>query len=165
VNCESVTAVLSSFIDGELCVDDMRNVQIHLLDCPECWVKCEQLRSQSASLQNWITDIRTPSELSERVMAGITNVHRVSQARWLATVYAVFTLIIVCLMGLVLTTVFGVFVRAITRLSLAATHSLLMFASTVGANWLLGVVVLCAILGGLSIVGVIRLLRSPEAIA
>lgn len=165
MHCETIRSDLSGYLDGELTGDEVRRVETHLADCIKCRIAYEQLRSQSIMLHDWSTNILVPTELPQLLVERVADFHRLSQARRLAGIYAICTCVITCGMGLVFAIVFGRFIRAMTKLSLATTHSLLMFASTLGSNWLVLGVASCLIVGGCSIVGVIRILRSSEVIA
>ncbi|MCL6454318.1 MAG: zf-HC2 domain-containing protein [Alicyclobacillus sp.] len=165
MECTAVEPRLSAYMDGEVADAERIEIEAHLTHCDGCAAVYHALLHEAAAIRADLLSVNVPSTMAERVLQAIVERHRTVQAKRLAVVYAVCVLALVSAMVWTLTTAVGRFVHASTRLFLAALHSTVLFLSTSGAAWTIGVMVLCGVLAGLSIFGAVRILRSSEVTA
>lgn len=70
MNCEQMTALLSAYVDGELTVQEEKQVQEHLEQCPECRALYEQLQTLHTSFSD-LEEIPAPENFARGVMSRI----------------------------------------------------------------------------------------------
>lgn len=104
MNCKVAIVWMHDYLDGELPRDDVLQLKTHLLSCPACRARFEQLERTEALTHKWIDPEPTvksgPSdELKQRIMASLpVKRSRQSWAGWIrrhpaVTVAAVFALV------------------------------------------------------------------------
>ena len=68
--CEKYAALLDAFSEGDLFMEDMVQVQNHLMNCPDCQAYLEDLLAMRAAFPT-VEDTEVPEGFADRVMAAV----------------------------------------------------------------------------------------------
>ena len=68
--CEKYAALLDAFSEGDLFMEDMVQVQNHLMNCPHCQAYLEDLMAMRAAFPT-VEDTEVPDGFADRVMAAV----------------------------------------------------------------------------------------------
>ena len=68
--CEKYAALLDAFSEGDLFLEDMVQVQTHLMNCPGCQAYLEDLLAMRAAFPS-VEDTEVPEGFADRVMAAV----------------------------------------------------------------------------------------------
>ena len=68
--CEKYAALLDAFSEGDLFLEDMIQVQTHLMNCPGCQAYLEDLMAMRAAFPT-VEDTEVPEGFADRVMAAV----------------------------------------------------------------------------------------------
>jgi len=68
--CEKCAALLDAFSEGDLFMEDMVQVQNHLMNCPHCQAYLEDLMAMRAAFPT-VEDTEVPAGFADRVMAAV----------------------------------------------------------------------------------------------
>ena len=68
--CEKYAALLDAFSEGDLFMEDMVQVQNHLMNCPHCQAYLEDLMAMRAAFPT-VEDTEVPAGFADRVMAAV----------------------------------------------------------------------------------------------
>lgn len=162
MDCEMDQALLSAFLDDELGREDVRRVEQHIEDCETCQRLVDEHREFGLALR-WVMEEQiTPTTLEQTVLNQIRLIRQRAQALRVSLVCGICTCGGFLMAVAFLMSPFGVLVRPLFHLLMAASRESLHLTSFVDSLWA-WVVSLCAtLLAGCSLFGIRRLVRSQR---
>jgi predicted anti-sigma-YlaC factor YlaD len=159
MNCESLGEILSAYIDGELNWEEKMMIEMHLQECPACQTIVRDFRNTSKMFYETFGELHAPTAFEQLIAENILTLRQSIQAHRLSLLYlvsGVFGMLFIFSLGM---SPVGHFMRASIRLSVAILHGSINLMSMIGNIWFAMISVLMIVIFGLSIAGIIRLLR------
>lgn len=163
MNCESLGELLSAYIDGELNWEEKMMVELHLQECPTCRIIVHDFRDTSMLFYETFSEFHAPPTLEQLIAKNILALRQRMQARRLSLLYLVSGIFGMLVIFSIAMSPVGHFIRASIRLSIALLRGSINLMSMVGIVWFATITGMMLFVFGLSIAGIIRLLRKIKS--
>ncbi|MFB5193027.1 zf-HC2 domain-containing protein [Alicyclobacillus fastidiosus] len=163
MTCHEIRMSLTAYVDGELDLDELEEVELHLKECDSCQQLVHELEETTALVFAQLNSVVAPLNIENRVMERIADLHQEHQVHHLFIVYLVCGFLGICGIVALLISPVGAFVRAMFHLFLAVLNGLSFIPSSLGSWWILGTFLSTLLVVGISVFGVSRLLRSLKS--
>lgn len=160
MECKDIQELLSEYGDGEIAETELQQVKAHISVCGDCRQMVADQQTLKGMFREYFQRVNTPLQMEQIVLQQIRRSRQDAQVLRLTMAFlALIVLISVGIVGIMVSPI-GALVRGLLRVFFTVVQGGLYTTSTMGHLWYSVVVAFCIILAGVSLFGVMRLMRA-----